>query len=255
MLNARVVKLGGNELDRPEWLAACAAGLSAAGPVVVVHGGGRAVTALSQRLGLPVEKRDGLRVTTAEIAAVVEMVLGGPLNRTVVAALRRAGLDAVGLSGVDGGLLAAEPLPGGLGHVGRITHVRAALLESLLLAGLTPVVAPMAPAAEDPGGVPLNVNADDVAAAVAGALHAAELLFVSDVPGVVVDGVAQPTLATGEIETLIDLGVAAHGMAAKLRAAAAALEAGARAARIGDLALLTGATAGTRILAAAPQPA
>jgi len=75
------------------------------------------------------------------------------------------------------------------------------------------------------------------------------------VPGVVVDGVAQPTLATGEIETLIDLGVAAHGMAAKLRAAAAALEAGARAARIGDLALLTGATAGTRILAAAPQPA
>jgi len=254
-MNVRVVKLGGNELERPDWLAACGRALMAVGHVVVVHGGGRAVTALSQRLGLLAEKRAGVRVTTPEIAEVVEMVLAGPINRTVVGALRQAGLDAVGLSGVDGGLLTAEQLPGGFGHVGRITGVRAALLHSLLLSGLTPVIAPMAPGGGAGGGLPLNVNADDAAAATAGALQAAELLFVSDVPGVVVKGVPQPSLPVGELDTLIELGIAANGMAAKLRAAAAALEAGARAVRIGDLRLLSDPTAGTRILATTPQPA
>ncbi|OLC02993.1 MAG: acetylglutamate kinase [Gemmatimonadetes bacterium 13_1_40CM_70_15] len=254
-MNVRVVKLGGNELERSDWLAACGRALMAVGHVVVVHGGGRAVTALSQRLGLLAEKRAGVRVTTPEIAEVVEMVLAGPINRTVVGALRQAGLDAVGLSGVDGGLLTAEQLPGGFGHVGRITGVRAALLHSLLLSGLTPVIAPMAPGGGAGGGLPLNVNADDAAAATAGALQAAELLFVSDVPGVVVKGVPQPSLPVGELDTLIELGIAANGMAAKLRAAAAALEAGARAVRIGDLRLLSDPTAGTRILATTPQPA
>src|SRR5437773_1809322 len=188
MLSVRVVKLGGNELDRPEWVAACADALRSVGPVVLVHGGGEAVSALSQRLALPVEKRDGRRVTSPEVAEAVEMVLAGPVNRMLVAALRRAGLDAIGLSGVDGGLLTAQRAPGGLGHVGEIVAVRVSLLHSLLLAGLTPVIAPMAPAAE--GGLPFNVNADDAAAAVAGALHATELLFVSDVPGVTVDGTA-----------------------------------------------------------------
>ncbi len=262
MLAVRVVKLGGNELERPDWLAACAQALTSAGPIVVVHGGGRAVTALSRQLGLPVEKRAGIRVTTPEVAAVVEMVLGGPINRNVVGALRLAGLDAVGLSGVDGGLLTAELLPGGFGHVGKITAVRVALLHSLLLAGLTPVIAPMAPGSGGDVGsggggadVPFNVNADDAAAAIAGALQAAELLFISDVPGVVVEGVPQPTLPVGALDTLIELGIAADGMAAKLRAAAAALEAGTRAVRIGDLRLLGDPTAGTRLLAATVQPA
>jgi len=227
VLTVRVVKLGGNELDRPDWLATCASAIKSAGPVVVVHGGGKAVDALSRRLGLPIEKR-------------------------VVAALRRAGVDAVGLSGVDGGLLTARQLAGGFGQVGAITDVRASLLHSLLLAGLTPVVAPVAP---DDQGTPLNVNADDAAAAVAAALRAEELLFVSDVAGVAVGGVPQPSLAAGEIETLIDRGVATNGMAAKLRAAARALQTGARAVRIGDLEVLTSRTAGTRIFTAAPQPA
>src|SRR2546422_6543882 len=184
MLRSRVVKMGGNELDRPAWLAACPRTLVRLDPVVVVHGGGRAVSALSRRLGLPVEKRDGRRVTSPEVAEVVELVMGGPVNRQVVTALRAAGLDAVGLSGVDGGLLTARPIPGELGHVGEIAQVRVALLESFLLAGLTPVIAPMAPEASGAGGTPLNVNADDAAAAVAGALRAAGLLFVSDVPAV-----------------------------------------------------------------------
>src|SRR6267154_5360911 len=155
MLNVRVVKVGGNELDNPDWVSQCARGVSTIGPVVVVHGGGQAVSAWSRRLGLPVEQRDGLRVTTPEIAQLVEMVLGGPMNRLLVTALRTAGLDAIGLSGVDGGLLSAQAAPGELGHVGEIVNVRASLLESLLLAGLTPVVAPVAPAAGD-GGLPFN---------------------------------------------------------------------------------------------------
>jgi len=257
VLTVRVVKIGGNELDQPAWVAKCARALKGVGPAVVVHGGGEAVSTWSRRLGLPVEKRDGLRVTTPEIAQVVEMVLGGPMNRLLVSALRAAGLDAIGLSGVDGGLLTAQPLQNGeLGEVGEIVNVRASLLQSLLLAGLTPVVAPVAPSLTAPIR-PLNVNADQAAAAIAAALGAHELLFVSDVPGVTIDGATQPTLAAGEIAPMIDGGVATGGMAAKLRAAAQALEAGVRAVRIGDLDMLEHATAGTRLLAAPPavQPA
>jgi len=263
VLNVRVVKIGGNALDRPEWVAQCARGVSRIGPAVIVHGGGQAVSAWSRRLGLPVEQRDGLRVTTPEIAELVEMVLGGPMNRLLVTALRAAGLDAIGLSGVDGGLLSAQPLEDGtaLGEVGEIVNVRASLLQSLLLAGLTPVVAPVAPSLSAPMR-PLNVNADQAAAAIAAALGgggggAQELLFVSDVPGVTIEGVTQPTLASAEIESMIEAGVATGGMAAKLRAAAQALRAGVRAVRIGDLDMFEQATAGTRLLTAPPavQPA
>jgi acetylglutamate kinase len=255
VLGVRVVKIGGNELDRPTWVAECARSLKRVEPVVVVHGGGQAVSAWSRRMNLPVEKRDGLRVTSPEIAAVVEMVLAGPMNRLLVGALRAAGLDAIGLSGVDGGLLTARPIAGALGLVGHIAEVRASLLQSLLLARLTPVVAPVAPAeGSAPTEVPLNVNADHAAAAIAAALRAEELLFVSDVPGVESDGVVQPTVAAAEVETLIDLGIATDGMAAKLRAAAVALEAGVRAVRIGDLDMFESATAGTRLLAAPPPP-
>lgn len=251
----RVVKIGGNELDRSDWVAACARALATLGPSVVVHGGGQAVSHWSRKLGLPVEQKDGLRVTTPEIAQVVEMVLGGPLNRLLVSALRASGLDAIGLSGVDGGLLTAQPLERGtgLGEVGEIVNVRASLLHSLLLAGLTPVIAPVAPSLSAPVR-PLNVNADQAAAAIAGALGAQELLFVSDVPGVAIDGVTQPTLAAAEIEAMIQGGVATGGMAAKLRAAAEALRAGVRAVRIGDLEMFEYATAGTRLLAVPPAP-
>ena len=257
----KVVKIGGNELDQPAWVEACSRALASARPLVVVHGGGKAVDALSRRLGLPVEKREGLRVTTAEVAEAVEMALVAATSRLLVSALRRAGLDALGVAGVDGGLFRARIGPGRLGFVGEIVEVRTDVLQRLLAAGFTPVVAPVAPQPDVPesplsAAVPLNVNADHAAAAVAGALGAAELLFVSNVPGVEVDGVAQPTIAMAEIETLIARGVATNGMAAKLRAAAHALRSGARAVRIGDLRMLADPAAGTRLLASAsPQPA
>jgi acetylglutamate kinase len=113
-------------------------------------------------------------------------------------------------------------------------------------------VAPVAPSTD---GAIWNVNADDAAAAVAGALRATELLQISDVPGVLVDGVVSPTVADGEIEGLIARGVVSGGMAAKLRAAAVALARGARAVRIGGLPLLTDPNAGTKIFVAALEPA
>jgi len=251
----RVVKLGGTELDRPGWLAVCAAAIGLGrDPVVVVHGGGHAISELSVRLGLPAEKRAGVRVTSRAVAAAVEMALAGPVNRQVVAALRDAGVDALGLSGVDGGLLTAEPLDPDLGHVGRITDVRSALLQSLLLAGLTPVIAPMAPAAGD-AAPPLNVNADAAAAAIAAALGAAELLLVSDVAGVVVKGEPRASIHVSEVPRLIAAGTVHGGMIAKLDAAAAALAGGARAVRIGGTELLTTPTAGTRVLASAARAA
>ena len=157
---------------------------------------------------------------------------------------------------MDGGLLGAQPLQNGtaLGEVGEIVNVRASLLQSLLLAGLTPVVAPVTPTLTAPVRL-LNVNADQAAAAIAAALDAQELLFVSDIPGVTIEGVTQPTLAAAEIETMIEEGVATGGMAAKLRAAAQALGAGVRAVRIGDLEMFVHATAGTRLLAAPPATA
>jgi acetylglutamate kinase len=251
----RVVKVGGNELDRPGWLDALARSVAAAGPVVIVHGGGRAISALSARLGLPVEKRDGLRVTSSDVVTVVEMVLAGPVSRAIVAALHDAGIDAVGVSGVDGGLLVAERYDERLGAVGRISKVRPDLLTALLIAGFTPVVAPIAPGAD---GALLNVNADDAAAAIAASLSAAELLFVSDVPGVELDGVTVPEMTPAEVESSISRGSVTGGMAAKLRAAAVALGTGVQRVRIGGLDMLVSGDAGTRLVPttlSAPVPA
>ncbi len=253
--SVRVVKLGGNELDRPVWLEACATALAAGGPAVVVHGGGKEVDALSRRLGLPVEKRHGLRVTTAEVAQVVEMTLAGSINRRIVCALRAGGVDALGLSGADGGLLTARLDPSGLGFVGEVTAVRTDLLLQLLAAGFTPVVAPVAPSPDGPAGVPLNINADYAAAGIAGALGAAELLLVSNVAGLEVDGAVQAVVDVAHCESLVARGIATDGMAAKLRAAAAALGAGARAVRIGDVRMVRDPAAGTRIVAGSHQPA
>jgi len=251
LASLRVVKVGGNELDQAGWLDAWARDVARTGPAVVVHGGGRAISALSDRLGLPVAQRDGLRITTPEVADVVEMVLAGPVSRAIVAALGRAGALAVGLSGIDGGLFTAERFDPALGQVGRITTVRPDVLAALLAAGFTPVVAPMAPVAT---GEILNVNADDAAAALAAALQASELLFISDVSGVLVDGAASQALSVDEVEPLIARGAADGGMAAKLRAAASARSAGVASVRLGSLDMLRDASAGTRLVAAPLTP-
>jgi acetylglutamate kinase len=247
MAGITLVKVGGNEVDDREWVARLAAAVAERkGGVVVVHGGGKEVTELQRALGAEPEWRDGLRVTTPEAIRAVAMVLSGVVNKRLASALVSAGARAVGISGEDDALISAVPARGGaLGRTGEVAKVEPRLLLSLLEQGVVPVVSPVS---RGPEGEALNVNADDAAAAVAAALGADRFLLVSNVPGVLRDGERIEEVGVGEVEGLIEGGVASGGMAPKLRAAARAAGAGVTEVRIGGLELLAGSASGTRIV-------
>lgn len=238
----RVIKISGHQLDDDDYLAGFARSVAVlAEPVVVVHGGGRAIADLQARFGLPVVKVDGLRVTDAASMTLVETAMSAQVNKRVVRALLAAGVDALGLSGVDGGLLRCRKKlhPGAdLGYVGEISAVRAPLLLQLLAAGLVPVLSPVSLGEDD--GAAYNVNADEGAMAVAAALGADQLDFISNVPGVLVQGQVVSHLSPAATDALIANGVVQGGMIPKVRAALDALERGVRQARIVDLAGLAG---------------
>lgn len=245
MAGVAVLKIGGNEIDDPSWLARLAeAAAGHRGPLVLVHGGGKEITELQRALGAEPEWRDGLRVTTPEALRAVSMVLSGVVNKRLVSVFVGAGARAAGLSGEDAGMFRADYKDGGrLGRTGEIREVDPSLLRTLLEAGILPVVSPVS---RGPDGGALNVNADDAAAALAAALGAERLLFVSNIPGVLAGGETLAALSAAEVEALIADGTASGGMAPKLRAAARAAKAGVQDVRIGDLEMLQGA-AGTRI--------
>jgi len=241
----RVVKVGGNLADDAGWMRQVAAGIAATAhlPTVVVHGGGKEVSELQRSLGIEPEWRDGLRVTTPEVLRIVRLVLSGSVNKRWVAALLDAGADAVGISGEDGALLGATFSQGGaLGRTGEVVRVRAELLQGWLAQGLTPVVSPVS---RGPDGEGLNVNADAASAAVAAALGAGELLFLSDVPGVRRAGEWLDRVDGAGAEALLASGEAAGGMRPKLRAALRAAGGGAERVRIGDVEMLADDNAGT----------
>ncbi len=261
-----VLKLGGSLLS-PEragaagnWdgLAAAVARRAAAGEALcLVHGGGGALTAFLAARQIPTRFHQGLRVTDAATLEAAVMVLAGAVNKHLTAALNHAlpaagaAARAVGLCGLDGACIAAAVADPALGHVGRVTGGDPRLLRALLAAGFLPVLASLA---AGPDG-PLNVNADQFAAAAAGALTAARLLFVTDVEGVL-DGAGQP-LATASLAALTQLthaGTLHGGMLPKLAACRHALEQGvARVEVIGAAALLAGpAPAGTQITLGSP---
>jgi len=242
----RVIKVGGNEIDDDSWLASMARLVAADRSCVLVHGGGKEISVLQRTLGAEPEWRDGLRYTGDESMRAVAMVLSGIVNKRIVSAVIGAGGDSLGISGEDGSLLRARVARGGaLGRVGEIVEVRASLLRAVLAMGVVPVVSPVS---RGEAGEPLNVNADDAAAAIAGALEAAELLLVSNVDGVLENGVRIPLLPSDRIDVLIASGVAAGGMAPKLRAARRALEGGVCAVRIGGLDMVGDPSCGTRIV-------
>lgn len=244
MPSVKVVKVGGAALSDASWLSGFAqAAASARTPLVIVHGGGPDITALSARLGVEVRWHAGRRVTPPDALDVASMVLNGRVNKRLVAALLAAGVDAIGLSGMDGGVLRAALLDdGALGRVGRIASVRAELLQALLARGHTVVLSPIS-LGED--GAALNVNADDVAAAVAAALAASELVFLTDVPGVRDGDIVRALLDAGEAVALVRTGVAHGGMGVKLSAGVKALDCGVPAVRIGDARVLFDPAAGT----------
>ncbi len=163
-----VVKLGGTTIADQRQVLTEVAAVARKRPVVLIHGGGKRITEWLDRLGVPSAFEGGLRVTDAAALEVAAAVLRGVVNSELVAGLRDLGVDAVGLSGVDGGMLIAERVPG-MGLVAHVVGLRRDLLDSLLVGGQVPVVAPLA---RDEDGIVCNVNADDVAAGIAAGLGA-----------------------------------------------------------------------------------
>lgn len=221
---------------------------------VVVHGGGPEITALLDRLGVPTAWKDGLRITDAATMEVAKMVLVGKVNAELVALFAAHGARAVGLSGDDGGLVVARPAGDPeLGQVGEVEAVRTDLLTSLAGAGYVPVVASVA---LDEAGASYNLNADTVAAAIAVALRADKVVFLTDVPGLLADP-ADPASRVSEA-TADDLATlpVSGGMVPKVRACRDALAGGVGAAHILDgrqphvllLELFTDAGVGTKIV-------
>lgn len=237
-----VLKVGGNEIDDEGFLEGLALAIEAlrrqAAPVLV-HGGGKEIARLQGALGLQPRFVDGLRVTDEATLAVTEMVLSGTVNKRLVARLVDRGIPAVGLSGVDGGLLRVQPLlhpAADLGHVGVVADVDPTLLQLLLERGMVPVVSPIS---LGPDGQRYNVNADHAAMALATALGARSLAFVTNVPGVLVEGQVVAHLSADEADKCIANGVISGGMVPKVRAALDVVAAGVAEARIVDLAGLS----------------
>lgn len=233
-----VLKIGGHEIDDAGFLSGLVAAIGLLRrdrAPVLVHGGGKEIARLQTALGLKPRFVAGLRVTDEESLHVAEMVLSGSVNKRLVARLQAAGIPAVGLSGVDGGLLRVQPLahPAGLGFVGEVTGVDTGLLNTLLGQGIVPVISPIS---LGPQGQSYNVNADHAATALARALAARSLAFVTNVPGVLVDGRVADRLTAAQVEDGIACGAISGGMVPKVRAALAVAAAGVPEVRIVDLA-------------------
>ena len=194
---------------------------------VLVHGGGPQIDAQMKRAGLVPEFRDGLRVTDAETLDIVRMVLVGKINRELVSAVNILEPVAVGVAGEDGRLLEVEQADPALGFVGRVINVRAGLLHALLDDGLIPIVSTVG---ADPAGQAYNVNADDAARAIAVAMGAEKILYLTGTPGLLADP-ADPLSLIAELtadearRAIADASVTG-GMIPKLLACAEAVEGG-----------------------------
>lgn len=219
----KIIKIGGRAQADPRLAHALASSWrSAPGDLVIVHGGGDEVSALQRAVGVEPSFINGKRVTAPDDIDRLRMALSGLANKRLVSALIAAGADAMGLSGEDAALISAVVAEdGALGAVGTVRAVRVTVLRHLLAGGYLPVVSPLASG--------LNINGDDAASAIAIALGADELLFVSDVPGIL------PGAVTG-------------GMQAKVAAATLAAESGVGRVRIGDLTMLADEDAGTTVV-------
>jgi acetylglutamate kinase len=219
-----VVKLGGNAVEqRKEETLLDVVLLRYVGMLpVLVHGGGPEITALSDRLGLKSEFRDGLRVTDAATMDVVKMVLTGKVNPDLVATLNRLGGQSVGLSGEDGPSIIAERLDEKLGFVGKVVQINPEPITALVDRGYIPVLASVGLGYD---GQAYNINADTVAAEVAVALRAEKLILMTDVPGILdPDGQVLGELDGARAGRLIADGAVSGGMIPKLQACLRSLD-------------------------------
>lgn len=236
-----VVKLGGAAIDKEldQALAQDVLLLRSVGMrCVLVHGGGPQVDDMMKKMGKTPEFKDGLRVTDAETLEIVRMVLVGKVNRDLVATINREALDepvAVGVSGEDGGLLTATPRESALGYVGDVSHVRASVLNRLLDEGLAPVVSTIG---ADEHGQPYNINADEAARAIAVAMAAEKIVYLTAAPGLLEDVRDETSLVrrltSAELRERIKDESVSAGMIPKLRACADAVDGGVETAHIID---------------------
>lgn len=220
-----VIKYGGsamtNEVIKQSVLKDIAVLKSVGIKPVIVHGGGKDINSWLNKVEIKSEFKNGLRVTTKETLEVAEMVLSGKLNKGLVQHMERIGTHAVGLSGKDGNMLTVEKcLSKGkdIGYVGQITHVDTELIETLLLNGYTPIISTIG---LDEKYNAYNINADDVATAIARALKASKLVFLTDIEGVLEDPNDPNTLIskinTNSAKQLFESGVIQGGMIPKLK--------------------------------------
>lgn len=234
-----LVKIGGTLLDDPasrENIARQLADLHKTNPnLAVVHGGGKQMTRFLEERGIQSEFVEGLRVSSPAVIDAVLKVFAGTVNHELVAALVAAGLDAVGLTGIDCALTECELVNPALGQVGRPVTANTRILDTLCSGGFLPVIACVG---GDRAGKVYNVNADQMATSLAAAWKADRLLFLTDVEGVRgADGQRIPVLYPSSALDLIESGIATGGMLAKLRAAEFALFNG-----VGEVRIVHGAT-------------
>ena len=195
--------------------------------VVIVHGGGKEISSISNQLGISSTFVNGQRVTSEEMLDVVVMVLGGKINKEIVGLINRQGAQSVGISGKDGGLLKAKKIVmengDDLGWVGEVEKVDTKILNVLLDSGFIPVVSPIGWGDE---GKPFNINADIAASSIAKALKAEKLIYISDVPGVMINNERVGSIDQDSAEKYILEGKITGGMIPKTRSAFDTIEGG-----------------------------
>jgi len=233
--NICVVKISGHCLDDELQLRQFAETVAGSSErLVIVHGGGKEISRLQQQLNIEPRYVDGLRVTDAESLALVEMVLCGAVNKRLVRHLLAAGVDALGLSGVDRGLVRARQMRHDsvdMAYTGEVESLRPQVICDLFELGVTPVIAPVSLGA----GSNFNLNADPVASAIAPAIAARKVVFISNVAGVMVDGALMRSITRAQAHAFIEGAVIAGGMIPKALAALEVLSAGIPEAVITDL--------------------
>ena len=225
-----VVKYGGSAMEDPKLMVQVLGDIELLKlmgmRVVLVHGGGKAISAMLTRLNMPVQFKNGLRVTDDDTMEAVQEVLIGKVNQQLVWALNEYGHNAVGFSGADGKTLKAVPVSPELGRVGHIREVSPELIETILDDDYIPVIASVACG---PDGF-FNVNADEAASAVAEALHADKLIYLTDVDGLFADvndkGSLIRSLTKAETKSILASGELAGGMVPKVRSIVEAMDRG-----------------------------
>lgn len=236
----KVIKLGGSLLDDASRRAAALQKIvsrwNAGEELVLVHGGGKHIDAALQKVGIAKRTHAGLRITDDATLAIVVSVLGGTVNKMLVSELTQLGVRVAGISGCDGATLIAEKhadIDGvDLGHVGHVIGSNRALVNALLTTGTMPVISSIAIGQD---GALFNVNADTAATAIAVAHGAKELLFLTDVAGLLDEsGAVVPHLTTIGVEAMLSSAAVSGGMKPKLQAALTALTSGVRAISIGE---------------------